>query len=582
MTSTKRLRKVRGTIRASGSRNITLLTELLQNPDAEAREINRYVSLSKTKEAQVLKQDMEILDDIADEAIDSELESAADYNEKILFQSLMQSLSFLSGPLISGTLCRKKLQIARHKQPKVAACLLLCRKTRSAHRVIDPSRYQGFRCPHMQAICVEVREEGKQKQSTSQVRHSPKEPNDMSSRTIPTPAIPSASALATIENPQPHIPSCPLCNSRDHGIAESTANIPADEKRAKLRNAHCCYRCDTRDHVARFCRVSRSLACNKCQRRHLTVLCELSGAVARTANPGATEQRAASGPTSPTVTTASAGNGRAKREFRLELPQVRSCSPPLFDILSRLVATFFRSPQPSWKKPFKSQQVLDVFCIELPARPVLKPCLPSKQRSATAVALPLWARFYFNERVSLQQQSPEGGRLSLSPRNSGLHNHLRGETRAKEKTVKNVRLQPKPPPALRVDFGPPLQERDQPDIRLSLLCGGNETCLDECMKGESSRNSGDHNGQAVKGQCSVAVDVHVPSPTSTTGEGVWVRATWLELGEATGRKGRRVHADIAYAYRPTYLHRLSAAIAWRSRCALTEPQPRCVNLCWLL
>lgn len=53
MSSTERLRMVRGTIRASVSRNITPLTELTQNSDADTREINIYVSVSKTKKAGV-------------------------------------------------------------------------------------------------------------------------------------------------------------------------------------------------------------------------------------------------------------------------------------------------------------------------------------------------------------------------------------------------------------------------------------------------------------------------------------------------------------------------------------------------
>ncbi|KAH7968738.1 hypothetical protein HPB52_010869 [Rhipicephalus sanguineus] len=67
-----------------------------------------------------------------------------------------------------------------------------------------------------------------------------------------------------------------------------------------------------RNHVARFCRVSLNLTCYKCQRRHLTVLCELSRAVTTTAAPTPTVPSGSSGSTSPTVTTASTGATEAK------------------------------------------------------------------------------------------------------------------------------------------------------------------------------------------------------------------------------------------------------------------------------
>ncbi|KAH7957284.1 hypothetical protein HPB52_017107 [Rhipicephalus sanguineus] len=47
------------------------------------------------------------------------------------------------------------------------------------------------------------------------------------------------------------------------------------EKRARLRTARCCYRCGLQNHMARFCRRARSIICSKCNRRHLTILCEL-------------------------------------------------------------------------------------------------------------------------------------------------------------------------------------------------------------------------------------------------------------------------------------------------------------------
>ncbi|XP_037521388.1 uncharacterized protein LOC119398627 [Rhipicephalus sanguineus] len=160
-------------------------------------------------------------------------------------------------------------------------------------------------------IQVEVREEGKQEAASSYTQNSITEPGDMSSPTRSSQGIPSASALAATESLQQRTP-CVLCDSRGHGLAECTVDLYADEKRARLLNARCCYKCRMRNHVARFCRVSLNLTCNKCQRRHLTVLCELSRAVNTTAAPTPTVPGGSSGSTSPTVTTASTSATEAK------------------------------------------------------------------------------------------------------------------------------------------------------------------------------------------------------------------------------------------------------------------------------
>ncbi|KAH7984209.1 hypothetical protein HPB52_018115 [Rhipicephalus sanguineus] len=161
-------------------------------------------------------------------------------------------------------------------------------------------------------IQVEVREEGKQAAPSSHPCHSTMVHDDMNSPTRSAHAIPSASALVATESLQQRTLSCVLCNSRAHSLAECTADMSVEEKKARLRNSRCCYRCGTRNHVAQFCRVSRNLTCNKCRRRHLTVLCELSRAVAMTASPRTTEQLVRSGTTPPTVTTASTGEKGAK------------------------------------------------------------------------------------------------------------------------------------------------------------------------------------------------------------------------------------------------------------------------------
>ncbi|XP_037528605.1 uncharacterized protein LOC119405847 [Rhipicephalus sanguineus] len=106
MYLTERLQKLRGTVRASVSRNITLLTGLLQDPDTEAREVNRQVAVLKTKEAELCQLDKDILDLTEDEAIEGEVEGTSDYHEKILhaiadaqfFLSQRQQATGLSGP----------------------------------------------------------------------------------------------------------------------------------------------------------------------------------------------------------------------------------------------------------------------------------------------------------------------------------------------------------------------------------------------------------------------------------------------------------------------------------------------------
>ncbi|XP_037520499.1 uncharacterized protein LOC119397132 [Rhipicephalus sanguineus] len=160
-------------------------------------------------------------------------------------------------------------------------------------------------------IQVEVREEGKREAASSYTHNSITVPGDMSSPTRSSQGIPSASALAATESLQRRKP-CVLCDSRGRSLAECTVDLSADEKRARLLNARCCYKCGMRNHVARFCRVSLSLTCNKCQSRHLTVLCELSRAVTTTAAPAPTVPSGSSGSASRTVTTASTGATEAK------------------------------------------------------------------------------------------------------------------------------------------------------------------------------------------------------------------------------------------------------------------------------
>ncbi|KAH7976289.1 hypothetical protein HPB52_011006 [Rhipicephalus sanguineus] len=182
-------------------------------------------------------------------------------------------------------------------------------------------------------IQVEVREEGKQAAPSLHPCHSTMVPDDMNSPTRSAHAIPPASALVATESLQQRTLSCVLCNSRAHSLAECTAEMSVEEKKARLRYSRCCYRCGTRNHVAQFCRVSRNFTCNKCRRRHLTVLCELSRAVATTASPRTTEQLVTSGTTPPTVTMASTGEKGAKKHDAADLFDPETWHPDDISIL---------------------------------------------------------------------------------------------------------------------------------------------------------------------------------------------------------------------------------------------------------
>ncbi|KAH7985866.1 hypothetical protein HPB52_025344 [Rhipicephalus sanguineus] len=116
-----------------------------------------------------------------------------------------------------------------------------------------PLKQERTRRPSFLKIQVEEREEEKKEAPSSHSRHSTMVPNDMGSPIRFAQNIPSASALAATESLQQRTLSCVLCNSRAHSPAECSANSSAQDKRARLRNARCFYRCGTRNHVARFC-----------------------------------------------------------------------------------------------------------------------------------------------------------------------------------------------------------------------------------------------------------------------------------------------------------------------------------------
>ncbi|XP_037503466.1 uncharacterized protein LOC119378375 [Rhipicephalus sanguineus] len=118
-------------------------------------------------------------------------------------------------------------------------------------------------------IQIEVREEGRPGRTPSAfLRLLPEE--GVESPSAPMGHLPTASALATES-----VEVCALCSSCQHTIADCNVQLSAEEKRARLRTARCCYRCGLQNHMARFCRRARSIICSKCNRRHLTILCEL-------------------------------------------------------------------------------------------------------------------------------------------------------------------------------------------------------------------------------------------------------------------------------------------------------------------
>ncbi|KAH7951754.1 hypothetical protein HPB52_012518 [Rhipicephalus sanguineus] len=122
-------------------------------------------------------------------------------------------------------------------------------------------------------IQIEVREEGRPGRTPSAFsRLLPEE--DVEPPSAPMEHLPTASALAA-ESVAATEEVCPLCSSCQHTIADCNVQLSAEEKRARLRTARCCYRCGLQNHMARFCRRARSIICSKCNRRHLTILCEL-------------------------------------------------------------------------------------------------------------------------------------------------------------------------------------------------------------------------------------------------------------------------------------------------------------------
>lgn len=67
---------------------------------------------------------------------------------------------------------------------------------------------------------------------------------------------------------------CLFCESHDHITENCPAQLTLDEKKAKLKQQGCCFRCARRFHRAKECRSARRLSCKSCNERHITSLCD--------------------------------------------------------------------------------------------------------------------------------------------------------------------------------------------------------------------------------------------------------------------------------------------------------------------
>ncbi|KAH7968857.1 hypothetical protein HPB52_011954 [Rhipicephalus sanguineus] len=198
MANSEQLRKKRGALRAGVTRALTLLTDLLQQPDPDASQISGHMDYLKDKETALSQLDDVVLATTDEENLDQEVGTAQEYNEKILY-----------------AVSRAKFWLQE----------------------------------------LEIREEGRQL-SRRALQDEPR--THMPEKIYGAEPIPSASALTG--STLPVTPACPLCQSKDHMIAFCDANLSAEEKRARLQYANCCFLCGTRNHIARLCRKSINLS----------------------------------------------------------------------------------------------------------------------------------------------------------------------------------------------------------------------------------------------------------------------------------------------------------------------------------
>ncbi|KAH7969696.1 hypothetical protein HPB52_021578 [Rhipicephalus sanguineus] len=85
MAISDQLRKKRGAISAGVTRALTLLTDLLQQPDPDASQISGHMDYLKDKETALSQLHDVILATTDEENLDQEVGTAQEYNEKILY-----------------------------------------------------------------------------------------------------------------------------------------------------------------------------------------------------------------------------------------------------------------------------------------------------------------------------------------------------------------------------------------------------------------------------------------------------------------------------------------------------------------
>ncbi|KAH7983790.1 hypothetical protein HPB52_014359 [Rhipicephalus sanguineus] len=293
MANSDQLRKKRGALRTAVTRALTQLTDLLQQTDPNVSEVSVQLDYLKDRESALSRLDDAILAVTEEDDLDREVETAQDYSDKISY----------------ALACAKYWLQERHQATRTHAQasgsgssnLELPNSVDAPDQTPEDRIRRAKDLLTFLRIQVEVREEGR-----LQLRRRPHESEKMSMATESTSGaehIPSAAARTSSAVSVNQV--CPLCNSSGHSIISCNATLSADDKRVRLRNNNCCFRCGTRNHIARLCKKSYSLICGTCRRRHLTILCELSKPV--DGLPPTTESVALERPSLPslrTVTTA--------------------------------------------------------------------------------------------------------------------------------------------------------------------------------------------------------------------------------------------------------------------------------------
>ncbi|KAH9380500.1 hypothetical protein HPB48_013949 [Haemaphysalis longicornis] len=217
------LRKTRYVVRSGVTRALNKLSDLMQQPSPDAATLSSHVDFIVQQDAELTALNGKIAEATDDDALEQELEGAAEYNRKV-----------------SYAVSRARF-LLRNAQPNAPVASEGGTTAASAH---DPKARRS-------------------------VQNADLNPAGQSE----TP-VPSALAL-TAETESPATPACPLCDSRGHKVADCRVSQSVAEKTVRLRNARCCFRCGRRNHVALQCRASCNLTCCTGNGRHLTVVCDM-------------------------------------------------------------------------------------------------------------------------------------------------------------------------------------------------------------------------------------------------------------------------------------------------------------------